>query len=159
MTKNGAYTRSLYASSDVLLSVPSLAFPSFGLLKDLWIDFRREGLMTQRPVLVFLFKSVASSDDFSILTSLTMTALPRLDPHLLKLVAQTFPSLIDLHLSTVDILETDCCPNCFEDSLTRSSHSPIPDIYPNVEMLAVRNFFLLSISLSDTDMRLNTSSS
>ena len=149
MIQNGAYTRSLYASSDVLLSVPSLVFASFRLLKDLWIDFRREGLMTQGPVLNFLF-DIANTN----LTSLTMTALPRLDPHLLKIVAQTFPSLIDLHLSTVESLDTDCCPSCFEDSLTRSSHSPILDIYPNVEMLAVRNHFM--ISLSDTTMRLNT---
>jgi hypothetical protein len=70
-----------------------------------------------------------------------MTAVPRLDTHLLKIVAKTFPSLIDLHLSTVEGLIIECCPNCFQDSLIRSTHSPVPDIYPNVEMLAVRNLF------------------
>ena len=141
ITKNGAYIRSLYASSDVLLSEANLAFTSFRLLKDLWIDFRREGLMTQRPVLNYLLGSI--SDGFLNLTSLTMTAVPRLDTHLLKIVAQTFPSLIDLHLSTVENLIIECCPNCFQDSLTRSTHSPVPDIYPNVEMLAVRQTFFL----------------
>ena len=29
---------------------------------------------------------------------------------------------------------------CFQDSLTRSTHSPVPDIYPNVEMLSVWAF-------------------
>jgi hypothetical protein len=138
MIKNGAYTRSLYASSDVLLSA-RLAFTSFRLLKDLWIDFRREGLMTQRPILNSLLGSITNG--FLNLTSLTMTAVPRLDIHLLKIVAQTFPSLIDLHLSTVESLIIECCPNCFQDSLIRSTHSPVPDIYPIVEMLAVRNFF------------------
>ena len=140
VTKNDAYTRSLYASSDVLLSEAHVSFASFRLLKDLWIDFRREGLMTQRPVLNFLLESI--TDGFLNLTSLTMTAVPRLDTHLLKIVAKTFPSLIDLHLSTVEGLVIDCCPNCFQDSLTRSTHSPVPDIYPNIEMLAVRNLFL-----------------
>ena len=135
--KNGAYTRSLYASSDVLLSEARLAFTSFGLLKDLWIDFRQEGLMTQRPIINYLLESITNG--FLNLTSLTMTAVPRLDIHLMKIVARTFPSLIDLHLSTVESLITECCPNCFQDSLTRSTHSPVPDIYPNVEMLAVRN--------------------
>ena len=135
--KNGAYTRSLYASSDVLLPEARLAFTSLVFLKDLWIDFRREGLMTQRPVLNSLLDSI--SNGFLNLTSLTMTAVPRLDTHLLKIVAQTFPSLIDLHLSTVESLSIECCPSCFQDSLTRSTHSPVPDIYPNVEILAVRN--------------------
>lgn len=102
ITKNDAYTRSLYASSDVLLSEAHVAFTSFRLLKDLWIDFRREGLMTQRPVLNYLLEPVTNG--FLTLTSLTMTAVPRLDTHLLKIVAKTFPSLIDLHLSTVDSL-------------------------------------------------------
>ena len=140
--KNGAYTRSLFASSYVLESDPDLAFTSFMLLKDLWIDFRREGLMTQRPVLNFLFESIANSGGFSNLTSLTMTAVPRLDAHLLRIVAKTFPFLVDLHLSSVESLNMDCCPNCFEDSLTISLHSPIPEIYPNVEILAVRHIFL-----------------
>ncbi|KAF8813015.1 hypothetical protein BYT27DRAFT_7231085 [Phlegmacium glaucopus] len=130
------WVRSLFASSYVLLSEGSPDFASFRFLKDLWIDFRREGLMTQRPVLNFLFESIANSGGFSNLTSLTMTAVPRLDAHILKIVAQTFPSLVDLHLSTVESLNIDCCPSCFEDSLTLSSHSPIPEIYPNVEMLA-----------------------
>jgi hypothetical protein len=142
ITKNGAYTRSLYAFSDVLLSEANLAFTSFRLLKDLWIDFRREGLMTQRPVLNFLFKSITNG--FLNLTSLTMTAVPRLDTHLLKIVAQIFPSLIELHLSTVESLIIDCCPSCLQDSLTRSTHSPVPDIYPNVEMLAVRTHFFFT---------------
>lgn len=141
ITKNGVYTRSLYASSDVLLSEARLAFTSFRLLKDLWIDFRREGLMTQRPVLNSLLVSI--TDGSLNLTSLTMTAVPRLDIHLLKIVAKTFPSLTNLHLSTVEGLIIECCPNCFQDSLTRSTHSPVPDIYPNVEMLAVRNLFLI----------------
>ena len=143
--KNGAYTRSLYTSSDVLLSEARLAFTSFRLLKDLWIDFRREGLMTQRPILNSLLESITNG--FLSLTSLTMTAVPRLDIHLLKIVAQTFPSLIDLHLSTVESLIIECCPNCFQDSLSRSTHSPVPDIYPNIEMLAVRNIFFYIISI------------
>ena len=101
--------------------------------------------MTQRPVLNSLVKSIANG--FLDLTSLTMTAVPRLDTHLLEIVAQTFPSLIDLHLSTVEGLIIECCPNCFQDSLTRSTHSPVPDIYPNVEMLAVRNILLNNISI------------
>ena len=139
MKKMPHITRSLFVSSNVLLLEPSLCPASFKLLKDLWIGFRREGLMTQHPVLRFLFLSTAYTGYFSNLTSLTITALPRLDTNVLKIVAQTFPWLIDLHLSSVENLSIDCCPSCFEDSLSLWSHSPIPEIYPTVEILAVRH--------------------
>ena len=103
--------------------------------------------MTQRPFLNFFFDSFANTGGFSNITSLTMTAVPRLDAHLLKIIAQTFPLLVDLHLSSVESLNMDCCPNCFEDSLTLSSHSPIPEIYHNVEILAVKQSFLIFVPM------------
>ena len=59
--------------------------------------------MIQRPVLN--------------LTMPTMTAVLRPDTHLLKIVAKSFPSLIDLHLSAVEGLIIEWSPswNCFQD--------------------------------------------
>ncbi|KAF8159863.1 hypothetical protein B0H34DRAFT_421007 [Crassisporium funariophilum] len=142
---NGGFTwvRSLYASSDVLASAPESVLVCLTMLKELWIDFSREGMMTDRPLLKLLFNDFANSGGASNVTSLTVTSLPRLDVYLLKIVAQAFPCLADLRLSCTDCLILDCCPCCYEDSLTRTFHSPIPDIHPDVEDLAVSFCILL----------------
>ena len=62
--------------------------------------------MTQRPVLK--------------LAMLTMTAVPRPDTHLLKIVAKSFPSLVNFHLSAVENLIIEYCPNCFIDTFASS---------------------------------------
>ena len=66
------------------------------LPKDLWIDFSEKNWCLGER-----FQILVSN---GFLTLLTMTAAPRLEPHLLKIVAKTFPSLIASdslkHLST-----------------------------------------------------------
>lgn len=69
---------------------------------------------------------------------LKLTFLPRVDTTLLSLVAAHFPSLTTLDLSSVERLDEQCCWLCFQESSSCIVHSPIPDMFPSVDHLAVR---------------------
>jgi hypothetical protein len=156
------------------MSVPSIALTPFPtaltdltLLRSLSIDFSHDGLVTQHPVILRLFAHINSTQ----LTSLTLTALPRIDVPLLKLIALKIPKLKKLMLSSTERLDCACCDDCFNESASRVIHSPIPDMFADVGRLAVsctiRGFAtgaLLSLcdhsmhlhKLSDHWQRLNT---
>ena len=126
------------------LSSPSFLIPSnvmelkkLPCLHDLHVDFSHAGLMLQRSCLEQLFKSLAAHKIVLKLTSLKLTNLPRIDKPLLEMVALELPGLVELYLSSADSLDLDCCPNCYEDSLSRILHSPIPEMYKDAETLAV----------------------
>ena len=126
------------------LSAPSFLIPpnvkelkKLPCLHDLHVDFSHAGLMLQRSCFGQLFKSLDAHKIILKLTSLMLTNLPRIDEDLLKMVAFELPGLIELHLSSTDSLDLDCCPNCYEDSLSRIIHSPIPEMYIDAKTLAV----------------------
>lgn len=56
---------------------------------------------------------------------------------MISLVAKGLPNLVDVRFTSTDSLDMECCPNCYEDSLTRISHSPVSDLYSDVIVLAV----------------------
>lgn len=128
----------------------SISFPSFALtptpvdllgftlVSSLSIDFSHEGLVTQQPVVSRLFERINSTQ----LTSLTLTALPRIDVPLLKLIARTVPHLTTLAISSIERLDSACCEDCFYESASRVIHSPVPDMFAEVGGLAVSRFFL-----------------
>ncbi|KAF8074674.1 hypothetical protein FPV67DRAFT_592605 [Lyophyllum atratum] len=123
-----AWVKSLSASSKILSFKP-IRLGSFSHLQTLSIDLVQEGLSTQHPLLSRLFGYLDSSN----MTSLTLSNLPRLDVLLLRVIANTFPRLVDLYLSCTERIDFGCCWACFEDSLGCTIHSPIPDDYSDVE--------------------------
>ncbi|KAJ4470138.1 hypothetical protein J3R30DRAFT_3343196 [Lentinula aciculospora] len=104
-------------------------------LRVLCINFDKEGLQTQHPICQRLFPHLVSSK----LSSLTLDMIPRIDRTLLSFVSETFPCLKTLLLSVVERLtvDRDCdCWCCFEDVLECCVHSPVPDVYGDVNLLA-----------------------
>jgi len=126
------------------LSMPAFLIPKnadilkhFTNLRSLDIDCSHCSLLSQL-LLSRNFGAIASQKDVvPNLLCFTMTNLPRVDESLLKMIAQSFPRLTDLRVSTVEGIDTDCCQNCYEESLSRVMHSPIQVIHPTPDMLAV----------------------
>ncbi|KAF9460534.1 hypothetical protein BDZ94DRAFT_1283902 [Collybia nuda] len=127
--------RSLCASSKILSYNPT-RLNYLNNLHTLSIDFAQEGLSTQHPCIKSLLENLELASISLKLTSLTLSNLPRIDVVLLKLIARSFPRLMDLYLSCTERLEFSCCWSCFEDSLGCTIHSPIPDDYFEVSDLA-----------------------
>jgi hypothetical protein len=100
-------------------------------LEELSVDLATEGLNTEKPFLKIIDKASHK------LTMLTLTSLPCIDIPLLRLIAGTFPCLIDLHLSCTERREFHCW-SCYEESLGRRIHSSIPDIFYDSRAMAVR---------------------
>lgn len=126
------------------LSAPSFLIPlnvkelkRLPCLHDLHVDFSHAGLMLQRSCLGQFFKNLGAHKIVLKLTYLVLTNLPRIDEDLLKMVAFELPGLIELRLGSAESLDLDCCPNCYEDSLSRIIHSPIPEMYIDAKALAV----------------------
>lgn len=128
--------RVLYASPKVLLSKPT-HLPRLTKLRVLSLDLASEGLSTQHPSLSSLFRQLGSSNSAFNLTSLTLSNLPRIDIPLLRLLANTFLNLTNLDLCCTERLEFSCCWVCFEDSLSCTAHSPIPEEYADFKDMAV----------------------
>ncbi|EJF64087.1 hypothetical protein DICSQDRAFT_144783 [Dichomitus squalens LYAD-421 SS1] len=144
------------AASDVQSNMDALS--SFGSLRSLEIDFSSDGLSTQKTRCSLLFKSLTAD-----LTVLKLTSLPRIDTALLSLVASRFPSLTTLELSSTERLDKECCWLCFEESSSCTIHSPVPDVFPSIEVLAnaygralqpLENleYLFLGVFLSDADV-------
>ncbi|TFK39469.1 hypothetical protein BDQ12DRAFT_734830 [Crucibulum laeve] len=125
------WIRSLCSSSSIISPNPE-RLSSLTHLEVLSIDFQPEGLSTQHPRLKMLFHYLGTNTN---LTSLILSTLPRIDVKTLQLIAETFPRLVDLYLSCTERLQLDCCWICFEDSLSCTGHSPIPDEYTSAEAL------------------------
>lgn len=129
---NAHTCRSLSASSTFFRYKTSYLL-QFTLLTTLELDFAGDGLATQNTRATLLFKNIAAE-----LTRMKLTHLPRIDTALLSLIASRFASLNVLELSCTERLDEQCCWLCFEESSTCTSHSPIPDLFVDVEHLAVR---------------------
>lgn len=99
-------------------------------LEKLVVDFATEGLTTQKLALKLIAQASRK------LTNLTLTSLPRIDIPLLRLIADTFPCLVDLHLSCTERLDFHCW-NCYEESLGCTTHSPVPGMFYDTRDMAV----------------------
>lgn len=130
-----SWVKSLCSSSTILSYQPE-RLGRLSHLNTLSIDFGREGLVTQYPHVKQLLNIFESSPSASSLISLTLSSLPAIDVLLLRLIAKVFGSLTDLYLSSTERLELTCCNACYEESLSRTVHSPIPDVYLTPEKLA-----------------------
>ncbi|EPQ56731.1 hypothetical protein GLOTRDRAFT_138382 [Gloeophyllum trabeum ATCC 11539] len=69
------------------------------------------------------------------ITSLTLTALARIDAALLRLIAGVFPALTTLELSVAERLDYECCANCFAESASCVVYAPIPHHHRSAEAL------------------------
>ncbi|KAJ7180646.1 hypothetical protein C8R46DRAFT_861599, partial [Mycena filopes] len=125
------WVRSLRASSKTLYDrFYSARLAALTHLEELSIDLATEGLNTQKPVLKLIDKASPK------LTMLTLTSLPCIDIPLLHLIADTFPCLVDLYLSCTERLEFHCW-SCYEESLGRTMHSPVPDMFSDSRAMAL----------------------
>ncbi|KAJ7043589.1 hypothetical protein C8F04DRAFT_912922, partial [Mycena alexandri] len=125
------WVRSLRASSKTLYDrFHSARLAALTHLEELSVDLATEGLNTQKPFLKLIDKASHK------LTMLTLTSLPCIDIPLLRLIAGTFPYLIDLYLSCTERLEFHCW-SCYEESLSRTIHSPIPDMFFDCRAMAI----------------------
>jgi hypothetical protein len=128
-------------------------------LQGLSIDFSLSGVVTEQFLLKQIFKhlciqptlpsltslavnhSSVASGSLHRITSLTLTALPYIDKALLALIANNLPTLTILYLCCTDRLDLGCCWDCFEDSAGRTiGMFPIPDMFSDVNLLAVSDF-------------------
>ncbi|KAK7012227.1 deacetylase sirtuin-type domain-containing protein [Favolaschia claudopus] len=124
------WVKSIRASSKTLMGrYHSARLAALTHLDELSIDLATEGLITQKPFL----KLIDSASPR--LTMLTLTSLPCIDMQLLKFIAATFPCLLDLYLSCTERLHFHCW-SCYEESLGRTTHSPIPDVFSSATHMA-----------------------
>ncbi|KAJ7765410.1 hypothetical protein DFH07DRAFT_363684 [Mycena maculata] len=105
-------------------------------LQELSIDLDSEGFVTQHPFLQLLCRHLLPHNTFHKLTMLTLTSLPRIDIPLLRLIAGSFPLLVDLYLSSTERLDFHCW-HCYEESLGLTIHSPVPDMFSDSRAMAV----------------------
>ncbi|KAF7356609.1 Deacetylase sirtuin-type domain-containing protein [Mycena venus] len=127
-----AWVRSLRTSSKTLMGrFHSARLAALSHLEELSVDLATEGLITQKPFLKLIHNASAK------LTMLTLTSLPCVDIPLLRLISATFPCLLDLYLSCTERLELHCCWSCYEESLGRTTHSPIPDMFSSCTEMAI----------------------
>ena len=129
--------RSIHIKSSIL-ATRFAYLDAFLHLRSLSIVFS-EGLATQHECAKLIFDR---SFPFR-LESLTLMCLSRIDVPLLNIIAARFPCLIFLVLSCTQRLDSGCCWGCLEDSASSTIHSPIPDMFPTSEDLAVTTHALL----------------
>ncbi|TCD71781.1 hypothetical protein EIP91_003124 [Steccherinum ochraceum] len=91
-----------------------------------------EGLSTQRTFVKYLVKNLPSR-----LLHLKLSYLPRIDSVLLSTISAKLCKLKTLELNCTERLVDDCCWDCCEDASTCTIHSPIPDVYADVEDLSL----------------------
>ncbi|KAH7910308.1 hypothetical protein BJ138DRAFT_1192525 [Hygrophoropsis aurantiaca] len=95
-----------------------------------------DGRSTQKNRVNGIFSGIDGKTWFPRqLTSLTLTALWRIDVPLLTTIAVATPFLKTLHLSCSEHLDISCCWLCFEESSSVVVHSPIPNHFANVSCL------------------------
>ncbi|KAJ7252787.1 hypothetical protein B0H12DRAFT_611720 [Mycena haematopus] len=122
------WVRSLRAPSKTLMGrFHSARLAALTHLEELSLDLATEGLITQKPFLKLINNASPK------LTMLTLSSLPCIDIPLLRLITATFPCLFDLYLSCTERLEFHCW-SCYEESLGRTIHSPIPDMFSDLEI-------------------------
>ena len=137
------------------LSAPAFLLPKtvfvlkhFEKLQDLIIDCSHCTLSSQIATLSRLFDALSDKHNLvPNLRALIMTNVPRLDESLLNTIAGSLRQVVNLHVSTIEGIEMDCCRNCYEESLIRVLHSPIQNYHDGKDM-AVSPLFLLDNVLS-----------
>lgn len=97
-----------------------------------------ERIATQHSFLTEVLCDLNRTPAFQNLFSLSLTCVPWISKNLLLLVGQAAPSLAVLEISSTGSLKTDCCPTCYEESVSRVFCSPIPDVSPDVHIFGVR---------------------
>ena len=105
---------------------------NFTYLQTLELDFSDDGLATQSQRAELLAQFLPAT-----LTVIRLVCLPRIDPHILGLIAARCPVLETLDVTTLERLDLSCCWVCLEESSTCTVHSPIPDMYSDVKELSV----------------------
>ena len=105
---------------------------NFTYLQTLELDFSDDGLATQSQRAELLTQFLPAT-----LTVIRLVCLPRIDPHILGLIAARCPVLETLDVTTLERLDLSCCWVCLEESSTCTVHSPIPDMYSDVKELSV----------------------
>ena len=104
----------------------------FTNLQTLELDFSDDGLATQSQRAELFAQFLPAT-----LTVVRLVCLPRIDAHILGLIASCCPALETLDITTLERLDLSCCWTCLEESSTCMVHSPIPDMYRDVEELSV----------------------
>ncbi|KZT09842.1 uncharacterized protein LAESUDRAFT_694303 [Laetiporus sulphureus 93-53] len=151
------WVRTLHCFSGTLSVQPSL-LGCFKRLQIIELDFSSDGLATQSDRISFIFSHLTSN-----ITELRLKCLPRIDHHLLALIASRFTALEMLDLTCADRLDEACCWLCYEESSSCSDHSPVPDCHSSVEDLSVAfatalkplkrlEHLFIGIFLSDLDL-------
>ncbi|EPT00978.1 hypothetical protein FOMPIDRAFT_1080404, partial [Fomitopsis schrenkii] len=152
-----SWVRTLESRTTVLSSKP-VHLANLTNLGTLELDFSGDGLATQSQRAELLIKVLPPT-----LTVFRLVCLPRIDTHILSLIAARCPALETLDMTVVDRLDKSCCWYCLEESSTCTVHSPIPDIYPNVNELSIAfatalqplqqlHHLYLGVCLSDSDV-------
>ncbi len=132
------YPRTVHAPSGILSAQPYASHLCFLTnLDELSINCSHEGFSTYQQRFKLICANLTSRSSITSLTTLTLTALPRIETNLLQRIAQSFPSIVNLYLSCTERLNFSHCWYCLEDSLTCTMHSPVPERYLEVQDLAV----------------------
>ncbi|KAF8912371.1 hypothetical protein CPB85DRAFT_1252662 [Mucidula mucida] len=107
----------------------------FTNLQDLTLNFSSEGLSTQHLCAKRIFQNLIDSSALK-LTCLTLTALPRIDASLLRVISLSFPGIVNLYLSCTERLDFSHCWYCLEQSMDLAVHCPIPQRYLDAQDMA-----------------------
>lgn len=138
--------RNLSAPTKIL--TPKLTrLAMFTNLQDLTLNFSSEGLSTQHLCAKRIFQNLIDSSALK-LTCLTLTALPRIDASLLRVISLSFPGIVNLYLSCTERLDFSHCWYCLEQSMDLAVHCPIPQRYLDAQDMAVRRYQRSHISYS-----------
>lgn len=105
---------------------------NFDRLRVVEIEFSPDGLKTQFTRIKMIFKHLSPN-----ITELRLTWLPCIDINLLSMIAARFTALETLDLTCAERLDEECCWLCYEESLSRTVHSPVPDVCYSTEQLPV----------------------
>ncbi|KAF9025357.1 hypothetical protein BDZ89DRAFT_1135516 [Hymenopellis radicata] len=136
-----SWVKSLSAPTKIL--TPKLTrLAMFTNLHDLTLNFSSEGLSTQHLCAKRIFQNLLDSPGNIALklTSLTLTALPRIDASLLRVISLSFPRITNLYLSCTERLDFSHCWYCLEQSMDLVVHCPIPQRYLDAQDMAVRRY-------------------
>ncbi|KAK0189224.1 hypothetical protein F5146DRAFT_1205558 [Armillaria mellea] len=132
-----SWVRTVHAPSGILSAQPYASQLRFlTKLEELSINCNHEGLSTYQQRVKLICTNLTSRSSIISLTTLTLTALPRIEANLLQRIAQSFPCIVNLYLSCTERLNFSHCWYCLEDSLTCTMHSPVPERYLEVQDLA-----------------------
>ncbi|KAK0203095.1 hypothetical protein DFS33DRAFT_1240911, partial [Desarmillaria ectypa] len=132
-----SWIRTVHAPSGILSAQPYASQLCFLTnINELSINCNHEGFSTYQQRFKLICTNLTSCSPVMSLTTLTLTALPRIETNLLQRIAQSFPSIVNLYLSCTERLNFSHCWYCLEDSLTCTMHSPVPERFLEVQDLA-----------------------